>query len=384
MSPIVHHGGKLLHLEVQSGGSSSWIFDTAALLPSYESISLGSGCSPLQQNSVLLVPAILTGDECDRLIASCDTLIASNRASGGVEGTLRGEDGDEEALHRTRVSTMDAESKDLVERMLLLVFAFLERELPEVTRNLFGHRALCETEIMFAPAEPAISRYTAGGELYPHQDEHTLTVLVPLSNQGPAAAPSADGSGECAEGDESACGAFIGGQVSSGLEPASHPRACALGIPTRELSCRRASTLPITKYCRRSHHVRLSSSKGHRLLACGLQEARPLRRDERRAAHDAHAPPRHCDPLRGGGDTRRAPRHKRRAPRGRLQLYAVGGHAAGGGGVRAPGRLGGGEAPRPEGAAEASPMAWPAERIYWRAGGERGGRALTRPANMCD
>ena len=163
-----------LHLSTLENGSSFWTFEPAA---SFRTVAVGPGCVPLMHNSVLISNSnYLTPGECDQLINAAETWLQE----GQDDSCLRGEDEDE-PLRRVRVSRMDASARALVERMLLKVFEIIEQELPDAKKALFGDAALRDTPMRFAAAEPAVSVYTAGGSLYPHEDLEALTVLIPLS-----------------------------------------------------------------------------------------------------------------------------------------------------------------------------------------------------------
>jgi hypothetical protein len=164
---------RLVHLD---DGSSSWKFDP------FQLVAIGPNSAPLTHNSVLVVPAVLTHTECDQLVRAADRWLDSGAED---EGCLRGGD-EQEPLRRVRVSRMDASARALVERVLKgQVLPLLEAELPAAAQALFGDGApLCEMAIRFAAAEPVVSRYTAGGALFPHEDLEALTVLIPLSSHG--------------------------------------------------------------------------------------------------------------------------------------------------------------------------------------------------------
>ena len=59
------------------------------------------------------------------------------------------------------------------------VSRFLEEKFPEAAKSLFGRSSgLRDLAFSFSPREPAVNRYTAGGEFKIHKDRYALTVNV--------------------------------------------------------------------------------------------------------------------------------------------------------------------------------------------------------------
>ena len=123
-------------------------------------------------SAVLSVPAMLTKEECETLMAAADANLAS------AEPTPR---------LRVQLADMKSErSKQIFDRLLRTrTFDFLEKQVPEVARSCFGQETgLAEMQCAFNSVEPSINVYTTGGDFKAHQDSQHLTLLVNLSAEG--------------------------------------------------------------------------------------------------------------------------------------------------------------------------------------------------------
>ena len=91
--------------------------------------------------------------------------------------------------HRVRIPSeqMPVTANILCDALLVRVLALLENQIPELATSLFGECLPCttcigNTNFEHSRGEPAINVYTELGCLGAHEDQHYLTVLIPLSN----------------------------------------------------------------------------------------------------------------------------------------------------------------------------------------------------------
>lgn len=159
---------------------------------SYDSVVLGPDSKDVEHNSVLLIPGLLSEAECAQLIEDVDL--------NGLEGAKQGGSG----LERHRVlaepglspSTAALFEDLLRDRLLPLISA----EMPTVADYLWARSdvSVCGNDFMapteprspevslkvlpyrFASEEPAINRYTEGGEFGPHTDQQAITLNILL------------------------------------------------------------------------------------------------------------------------------------------------------------------------------------------------------------
>ena len=73
---------------------------------------------------------------------------------------------------------LDAAAQAVSDELVRRARKFAAAELPSLAA------AVGRGQICFADHEPAVNRYSIGGEFRPHEDGQALTVLVPLSNAG--------------------------------------------------------------------------------------------------------------------------------------------------------------------------------------------------------
>jgi len=88
---------------------------------------------------------------------------------------------------RLPLERMPASANILCDALLVRVLTLLETQLPDLAHSLFGECLPCATCISntifeHSRGEPAINVYTAFGSLAAHEDQHYLTVLIPLSD----------------------------------------------------------------------------------------------------------------------------------------------------------------------------------------------------------
>lgn len=144
---------------------------------SFDTVALGAGATPVEFNSILLVPDLLTAEERAALITDVEAHRAQHAGchDGGRERYMTRELG--EATQRTF-------ERALRDRLLPLISA----ELPAVVELLWARSlktqrdtALCDCPLVFSAQEPAINRYSAGGRFEPHVDKLALTMNVLLA-----------------------------------------------------------------------------------------------------------------------------------------------------------------------------------------------------------
>lgn len=147
-----------------------------ALAQSYYEVQTAVPSRLFFENSVLLIPDLLSKAECHSLIEVADrhAAVTSVDSSSSFAGTC---------LHRLPVCELGLEAEILSFSILRdRVLSFFELNLPEVAEALFGQRSnLGSLEFSHSRAEPAVNRYTTGGEFSIHHDAHSVTVNVLLS-----------------------------------------------------------------------------------------------------------------------------------------------------------------------------------------------------------
>jgi hypothetical protein len=138
--------------------------------------SSAAGCcgDELLHDSILQLPSLVTLAECATLIAAADHFCAADGEWSDV------------ALRRIECHpdgvNLDGESHSLAHIILARALWCIECLRPELAGALFPEAYdLGDLWIQFSGEEPALNRYTRGGDFDAHQDGHALTVLVPLS-----------------------------------------------------------------------------------------------------------------------------------------------------------------------------------------------------------
>lgn len=172
---------EMFHGEAQSDSLRMQVAvsrSSTSIVP-YQELRIGKVHSLFFCNSVLIIPDLLTREECHELIDSAD-----RRAMGGRRSPLQ--DGVQKGLARLPICELDLGAQMLStsiisERML----AFLEQHLPQVAEQLFGRNLeLKKMRCSFALGEPAVNRYMEGGAFHPHTDKQSVTINVLLSDLG--------------------------------------------------------------------------------------------------------------------------------------------------------------------------------------------------------
>jgi hypothetical protein len=97
----------------------------------------------------------------------------------------------------------------------------LETHRPELASELFDGRGddLLDMSLTFSGQEPMINRYKSGGEFMPHQDNFTLTLLVPLSSPHQDREEGFDGEGSFDGGGTAFWSETVLGGGYMGVEP---------------------------------------------------------------------------------------------------------------------------------------------------------------------
>lgn len=151
---------------------------------SYEEVKLATDTKPFLKNSVILVHDVASSDECTALVNAFDEYIAGNGPWLAQEQECVCPSGDAEpALKRVRICDLGASVQELASKLLQeRVLNSVEQHLPTVAEQLFGQSAdLKQMSLSFSSGEPAINRYTQGGEFKRHRDHFSMTVYVTLS-----------------------------------------------------------------------------------------------------------------------------------------------------------------------------------------------------------
>eukprot|EP00929_Paragymnodinium_shiwhaense_P092086 TRINITY_DN51977_c0_g1_i1.p1 TRINITY_DN51977_c0_g1~~TRINITY_DN51977_c0_g1_i1.p1 ORF type:complete len:387 (-),score=53.35 TRINITY_DN51977_c0_g1_i1:14-1174(-) len=154
----------------------------------YHEVRLSDTSAPFLCNSVLLIPDFLTKAECHLLMEAADcrraALTALEEQQRGVAALpAKSLEDLDSGLSRLSMRHLAQDAQQLSLHILQdRVLPFLEQQLPEVAHHLFGRSAgLKEMAFSFSPNEPAVNRYSVGGEFKVHTDCYAVTVNVLLS-----------------------------------------------------------------------------------------------------------------------------------------------------------------------------------------------------------
>eukprot|EP00747_Dinoflagellata_sp_TGD_P104588 gnl/TRDRNA2_/TRDRNA2_169281_c1_seq6.p1 gnl/TRDRNA2_/TRDRNA2_169281_c1~~gnl/TRDRNA2_/TRDRNA2_169281_c1_seq6.p1 ORF type:complete len:326 (+),score=25.23 gnl/TRDRNA2_/TRDRNA2_169281_c1_seq6:70-1047(+) len=163
----------------------------------FHEVRYGESSKLFSNNSVLLVPGMLSKDECETLMYAAEVGVAQK--VGRLRPGFLKQDSFKTVqrlaakcgfcqLERVPVNDLGADAQEL--SWLLLrdrLLPFLEQHLPQVAAELFGRSTdLNGLQFEFGRAgeEPAINRYTARGGFYAHADDRSITLYVLLSDEG--------------------------------------------------------------------------------------------------------------------------------------------------------------------------------------------------------
>mmetsp|Transcript_96566 Transcript_96566/g.171687 ORF Transcript_96566/g.171687 Transcript_96566/m.171687 type:complete len:355 (+) Transcript_96566:97-1161(+) len=154
----------------------------------YFEVRIGREHSLFHCNSVLVLPNFLTKAECHVLMDAADQASSSSVTREGCEAkrmrssyTSSGQ-----GLSRLPLCNLNSEAQLLSTSLLCdKLLTFFEQHLPDLARQLFGQaEGLAKMKFAFPWAEPAVNRYTQGGDFGPHTDLQAVTINVVLSDPG--------------------------------------------------------------------------------------------------------------------------------------------------------------------------------------------------------
>ena len=159
--------------------------------------------------SVIVLPSIVSPNECDKIIHAARTIASRHRSSRVAKGLAdeglaripcisaarRAEAGNRNA---PCAEAIDRATDDTLNDILRQVCHVLDEDhgtLVDLLFGLGGGEADADAdissllldlfkndELSFSSREPAVNIYTQGGEFRPHSDGHKLTILIPLSS----------------------------------------------------------------------------------------------------------------------------------------------------------------------------------------------------------
>eukprot|EP00747_Dinoflagellata_sp_TGD_P104576 gnl/TRDRNA2_/TRDRNA2_169281_c1_seq10.p1 gnl/TRDRNA2_/TRDRNA2_169281_c1~~gnl/TRDRNA2_/TRDRNA2_169281_c1_seq10.p1 ORF type:complete len:316 (+),score=26.77 gnl/TRDRNA2_/TRDRNA2_169281_c1_seq10:70-1017(+) len=153
----------------------------------FHEVRYGESSKLFSNNSVLLVPGMLSKAECETLIRAAEIGLAQGLAVDETCPAGRDLQGFC-PMEGLPVEELGADAQELSRRLLReRLLPFLEQHLPQVAAELFGRSTdLNGLQFEFGRAgeEPAINRYTARGGFYAHADDRSITLYVLLSDEG--------------------------------------------------------------------------------------------------------------------------------------------------------------------------------------------------------
>lgn len=164
---------------------------------SYHEVRLAKSSDLFISNSIILIPNLLTKAECNSLVDAAE-LHVKNGAIGYGQGLIENwwrafhtfvsrlglvTPLEPQSLERLRICDMGYEEQLMATTILRdRVLPFFEEHIPQIARVLFGKTSeLHRMSFLFSNNEPAVNRYTKGGEFTVHTDEYPVTVNVLLS-----------------------------------------------------------------------------------------------------------------------------------------------------------------------------------------------------------
>ena len=140
-------------------------------------------------HALFLVPGILHQAECEELMAAAADHVArvppTSDSSGDGEPRLPSQYDAVLGSTKRRIAVAKMpRAHALCDTLIRRVLTLVEQQLPTFGRILFGTaKALDELSFRFSLNEPAINVYQEGAGFDEHEDNHMLTILVPLSEQ---------------------------------------------------------------------------------------------------------------------------------------------------------------------------------------------------------
>ena len=140
-------------------------------------------------DTVLCLPNVVTAAELDMLVAWSTATADGIRLADGKASS------DRIRMHVAPMSADPTPTSACCDAILGRVLGVIDQLLPSVVETLFNTASATNStlaslselhangDLQYSAREPAINVYYApGGEFLPHQDHHSLTVLIPLSS----------------------------------------------------------------------------------------------------------------------------------------------------------------------------------------------------------
>lgn len=164
---------------------------------SFDTVFFGPSAVPVEHNSLLLVPGLLSKAECEQLIAETEQLHAAKSETSTHSSNTA-------PRRKLLIEELSDPVRELFDQMLReRLLPLISRELPTIedyvwvrSRDVWENaerrdlpspleprvlgRGLGSLAYRFSQLEPAINRYSAGGDFPTHIDGHALTVNVLL------------------------------------------------------------------------------------------------------------------------------------------------------------------------------------------------------------
>ena len=141
-------------------------------------------------HSVLLLESLATSDECAALTSEGSRLArvelherAMLEECGLLDDTMEHDAGRVRMHVRDRLGNTGQAICDLVLVRALRAIDRMEGAAASLGGWLAATHACLDNEaLLWSPGEPAVNVYAPGGEFKPHEDEQTLSILVPLTD----------------------------------------------------------------------------------------------------------------------------------------------------------------------------------------------------------
>jgi hypothetical protein len=140
-------------------------------------------------DTALCLPNVVTAAELDMLVAWSAAAADSIRLADGKASS------DRVRMHVAPMSADPTPTSACCDAILGRVLGVIDQQLPSVVETLFNTASATNStlaslselhadgDLQYSAREPAINVYYApSGEFLPHQDHHSLTVLIPLSS----------------------------------------------------------------------------------------------------------------------------------------------------------------------------------------------------------
>ena len=139
-----------------------------------------------ERNSIILIPDLISADECAELIA--DVECVHSNAMRALDGFGDGTHG----MERYMVPELSSGSQQLFDNIMRKrLLPFVSKKLPShIEDNIWAmsmifdrseRGPLAEQRLKFSSQEPAINRYSTNGAFEPHRDKLSMTLNVLLS-----------------------------------------------------------------------------------------------------------------------------------------------------------------------------------------------------------